>query len=529
MSTAFDPYRKWLGIPVAEQPPNHYRLLAIGLFEDDPDVIETAADQRMSLLRTFQAGPHSMLSQKLLNELAKAKLCLLNPEKKAAYDAELRSSMAASHPMQPVVAVTASPAGTVLVQRIPPARPSIVPIVVGQVFSPEPRFEPPPLIVKNSRNESSEAGTGRSRLLRAAVVWTALAAVAIPAAIFIGRLVWIKPGPASKPKRAGPLANQRFQQNERSSKPAALYAAPLSFGLRAELFRDKELKHLVKTRVDPQIDWMWAFAAPDDDVPADGFSVRWTGWLKPPRPGPYKFALIGDDGIRLWVSEKLLIDLWGNHLPERQEATIVLTRDPVGIRVEHYDDIISSLASLRWTPPGNSHEEPVPAEVLFQDQESAKKAVVRAARPDFSPASGTGLRAEIYRGANFQAKLLSRVDPDVNWAWGQDAPAQNAPADGFSIRWTGWLKPPEPGEYRLIFIGDDGVRLWIDDRLVIDDWHDHDPTRLETTVNLSARHVRIRLEYFDSRLSAVASLRWIPPKSTIEQVVPREYLFQDEP
>ncbi len=96
MTEAFDPYRKWLGIPPAEQPPHHYRLLGIGLFEDDPDVIESAADQRMSHLRTFQSGQHSVLSQRLLNEVAAAKLCLLSAEPRAAYDAELRQRLAAA-------------------------------------------------------------------------------------------------------------------------------------------------------------------------------------------------------------------------------------------------------------------------------------------------------------------------------------------------------------------------------------------------------------------------------------------------
>jgi len=96
MTEAFDPYRKWLGIPPAEQPPHHYRLLGIGLFEDDPDVIESAADQRMSHLRTFQSGQHSALSQRLLNEIAAAKLCLLSAQPRAAYDAELRQRLAAA-------------------------------------------------------------------------------------------------------------------------------------------------------------------------------------------------------------------------------------------------------------------------------------------------------------------------------------------------------------------------------------------------------------------------------------------------
>ena len=85
--TAFDPYLKWLGIHPKDQPPNHYRLLGIELFELDPDVISNAADARMLLIKTFQTGSNSHLSQKILNELAAAKICLLNPEQKAKYDA----------------------------------------------------------------------------------------------------------------------------------------------------------------------------------------------------------------------------------------------------------------------------------------------------------------------------------------------------------------------------------------------------------------------------------------------------------
>ena len=97
MSSPFDPYHEWLGIPPKDQPPNHYRLLGVELFEEQPNVIEHAADQRMALLKNFQAGKHSAMSQKLLNEVAAARVCLLKPEKKAAYDAKLRAEL----PSQP--------------------------------------------------------------------------------------------------------------------------------------------------------------------------------------------------------------------------------------------------------------------------------------------------------------------------------------------------------------------------------------------------------------------------------------------
>jgi hypothetical protein len=96
MAESFDPYRKWLGIPKREQPPNHYRLLALDWFEEDPEVIDAAADRQMAHVRTYQGGRHADDSQRLLNELAAARVCLLNAEKKAAYDAQLRAELAAS-------------------------------------------------------------------------------------------------------------------------------------------------------------------------------------------------------------------------------------------------------------------------------------------------------------------------------------------------------------------------------------------------------------------------------------------------
>lgn len=117
MTQAFDPYHKWLGIPPEEQPPNHYRLLGIAVFEDDPDVIEAAADQRMMHLRSYQVGQRGALSQKLLNEVAAAKICLLSPQNKAAYDATLRANLSVAVPQRPVVI---DPALVDLFQTVPP-------------------------------------------------------------------------------------------------------------------------------------------------------------------------------------------------------------------------------------------------------------------------------------------------------------------------------------------------------------------------------------------------------------------------
>jgi hypothetical protein len=89
MPVAFDPYHRWLGIPPKDQPANHYRLLGIDRFESDQEVIRDAAEQRMAHVRTYHLGQYSELSQRILNELAAAKACLLDPQRKAAYDRDL--------------------------------------------------------------------------------------------------------------------------------------------------------------------------------------------------------------------------------------------------------------------------------------------------------------------------------------------------------------------------------------------------------------------------------------------------------
>jgi hypothetical protein len=93
----FDPYYKWLGISPEEQPPNHYRLLGTRVFEPDRDVIYNAADRRMGHVKAHAVGAHLHASQKLLNELAVARVCLLSPDRKAEYDARLAATEIATN------------------------------------------------------------------------------------------------------------------------------------------------------------------------------------------------------------------------------------------------------------------------------------------------------------------------------------------------------------------------------------------------------------------------------------------------
>jgi len=99
---SLDPYYRWLGIPAAEQPANHYRLLGLTVFESDPEVIEAAAMRQMAHVRSYALGPHGELSQALLSEIADAKLTLLDPPKKRQYDEDLRQQTGQASTTKPV-------------------------------------------------------------------------------------------------------------------------------------------------------------------------------------------------------------------------------------------------------------------------------------------------------------------------------------------------------------------------------------------------------------------------------------------
>ena len=93
MTIDFDPYYKWLGIPPKDQPPHRYRLLGIELFETDREVIDAAANRLMGYLKDLAIGDEGAHSQQLLNEIARARLCLLKKKAKTTYDDQLRGKL----------------------------------------------------------------------------------------------------------------------------------------------------------------------------------------------------------------------------------------------------------------------------------------------------------------------------------------------------------------------------------------------------------------------------------------------------
>ena len=121
------------------------------------------------------------------------------------------------------------------------------------------------------------------------------------------------------------------------------------------------------------------------------------------------------------------------------------------------------------------------------------------------------LKRELYRNRNLEGVPVVSQSTNIDENWGEDGPEKGL-VDNFSIRWTGKLKAPMAGAYTLGVKMDDGARLWIDGKLVAEDWK-NGPARVSSSkfTFKAGQVVDIKLEYFESTGFASCQLVWSPP------------------
>jgi beta-glucosidase len=145
------------------------------------------------------------------------------------------------------------------------------------------------------------------------------------------------------------------------------------------------------------------------------------------------------------------------------------------------------------------------------------------------PAAGStehGLKGEYFRNRELQGPpALTRVDARVDFRWyrgaptsegvarGEIPPEQALPNDEFSVRWTGQLTPPVSGRYEIVATGDDGFRVFLDGKAILEEWTVH-PRALakSAAVDLEAgKAYDLRVEYFESIRDSEIRLGWRLP------------------
>lgn len=125
-----------------------------------------------------------------------------------------------------------------------------------------------------------------------------------------------------------------------------------------------------------------------------------------------------------------------------------------------------------------------------------------------------GLTGHYFEGRNFEKPILTRKDPRIDFDWTQ-SPPPGLPHDNYSVRWNGFLTVPATGDYQLLSSGDDGIRLYLDDELVSQDWNSRPYVTLRAKRRLIAgRKYRVRFEFYqEGRDSQVRFAMESPGKS----------------
>jgi beta-glucosidase len=129
----------------------------------------------------------------------------------------------------------------------------------------------------------------------------------------------------------------------------------------------------------------------------------------------------------------------------------------------------------------------------------------------------TGLKGEYFTNKNLEGEPAQiTVDQQINYSLDWNAPFENFPKDNFSIRWTGYLKADTTNKYTIDVASDDGVRLYLDDKLVINDWNDHAVLTNSYTTELKAgTYYEIKLEYYENAGGAIVKLGWRMPNEKL--------------
>lgn len=128
-----------------------------------------------------------------------------------------------------------------------------------------------------------------------------------------------------------------------------------------------------------------------------------------------------------------------------------------------------------------------------------------------------GLAAEYFTNKNLEGKpAITKIDSQINFDWGGGSPFPNFPDDNFSVRWTGVLKVPTDGDFIIDLVSDDGVRLYIDDKLVIDDWTDHSAQSDTYKMHFKKdKSYNIKLEYYEHGGDAIVKMGWKSPNEKL--------------
>ena len=256
----------------------------------------------------------------------------------------------------------------------------------------------------------------------------------------------------------------------------------------------------------------WGESSPGTGVNADNFSVRWTNNVFF-SAGKYRFTTITDDGVRLYVDNKLVIDKWIDQGATNYSVDIDLTTGNHAIKMEFYDGVYDALAQLGWeflvpstevTPTPTPTPGPTATPGPTSNPTPTPTPIITGFKGEYWNVPGTGTAPAFPN----TAPDLTRNDGDaINFNWGEGSPGPGININNFVVRWT---KSADftAGTYRFTTTSDDGIRVYVDNKLVIDKWVDQSATTYNADVTLTAGTHALKIEYYDNAVDAFAQFNY---------------------
>lgn len=240
----------------------------------------------------------------------------------------------------------------------------------------------------------------------------------------------------------------------------------------------------IMSRTDTQIAFDWGAGSPGLGVPTDNFSAKWTTTVMLTE-GIYRFWAAADDSLRVVINNdpQALIDSFSTPQPGRVlSGDVPLRFGPHQITVFYREGTGNAYAFLEWANISTSPN----ARPTF---------TIPGSQPE--PGGSSPWFAQYYSNPNLAGEpsaLLTEPAPSHNW--GSNAPLANLGADYFSVRFTS-QQMLGGGLYRLTMRADDGVRVYVNGRIQIDQWQSATGQTYSADVNLVAGPNLIVVEYFE--------------------------------
>lgn len=263
---------------------------------------------------------------------------------------------------------------------------------------------------------------------------------------------------------------------------------------RGEYFDNKNLEgEPAFLKNDKKLDKTWGLRSPNADyLPRDNFSVRWTQTLEFGEK-IYRFYLDITDGGKLFIDDELVLNEWVDGERRTVYVDVALKKSEHEIKFEYYNSYGGAVAQLWYE---------VVQESVFD-----------------------GWKAMYWMNKTMDSDLvLIRDEGEINFDWIDDGPVSGGRANKFSAQWKRVVEF-EPGLYTFQAVADDGIRVYMDGALVIDEWHISNASEIYSAdLVLSGDH-EITVQYYENKGKAIAQFSWelIEPDNYAPEAVDDEY------